>query len=149
MSRKALDQGLGAFLNQWTLDPGGVKKGFLQLLDHLRGQPGATLSFKARPGVSYSLRASRPGGEGTGEEEVLFALIDVIDDDPDQRWLSVCFYETAVSDPAGRGEMIPGGILGEDGYCFNLEGYDPERLAYLRARLDEARTGLPGPGPQV
>jgi hypothetical protein len=92
--------------------------------------------------VSYSLRASRPGGDGAGEEGLaLFALVDVIDDDPDRRWLSVCFYESLISDPDGLGELIPGGILGEDGYCFNLEAEDPELLTYLRARLDEARSG--------
>jgi hypothetical protein len=140
MNRKETTSGLVNFLDQWTDDPRGVKGGFVSLMDHLTGQPGTILSFKARPGISYSLRASRSRGDGAGEEEALFALVDVIDDEPDQRWISVCFYETMINDPDGLGELIPGGLLGEDGYCFNLEADDPELLAYLRTRLDEARS---------
>lgn len=141
MNRNDLPPDLAGFLDQWIADPRGVKDGFLSLLDHLAGQPGTRLAFKARPGVSYSLRAGRSGEDGTGGgEPALLALIDVIDD-PDGPWLSVCFYEDLISDPEDRGEMIPGGILGEDGYCFNLENRDPELLEYLRARLDEAWSG--------
>ena len=44
----------------------------------------------------------------------LFAIIDVIDDDPQARWLSVCFYGDMITDPEGRGEVIPGGLAGAD-----------------------------------
>jgi hypothetical protein len=33
---------------------------------------------------------------------------------------------------------VPGGLLGEDAVCFDLEAWDKERVCYVEARLDEA-----------
>jgi hypothetical protein len=94
---------------------------------------GVSFDFYPRPGVSYSLRAKHE----SQEDRPLFMLIDVIDD-PDARWLSVCFYGSTVADPGELGNLIPQGILGEDGYCFDLEEYDEKFLEYLCLRIDEA-----------
>jgi hypothetical protein len=46
-----------------------------------------TLAFISRPGVSYSLRAAM---DNLGERgRPLFVMIDIIDDDSENRWLSV------------------------------------------------------------
>lgn len=90
------------------------------------------LNFKSRPGVTYSLRARHLNQLG----KPLFAMIDVIDDEP--RWLSVCFYDQMVTDPEDRGDWVPGGLLGEDGLCFDIEGESEELLAYLKKRIIEA-----------
>ncbi|MBW2683786.1 MAG: hypothetical protein JRC69_09555, partial [Deltaproteobacteria bacterium] len=63
---------------------------------------------------------------------------DVIDDDPAERWLSVCFYGDMIADPEQRGEVIPGGLAGSDGYCFDMFEDDKELADYLVDRLVEA-----------
>lgn len=89
-----------------------------------------------RPGVSTSLRLARSGQTGqTGQTgRPLFAMADVVA----EGWLSVCFYAALISDPDERGEVIPGGLLGEDGHCFDLDGADDELAGYLADRLAEA-----------
>lgn len=133
MTEKAVLEEIEEFTRSWRDSPSNTKGAFLELVEHLARKDEVAFAFKARPGVSYSLRARR---EGRGERP-LFALVDVVDE-PDARWLSVCFYHGAITDPEDRGELIPRGILGEDGYCFDLLEYDPELVAYLKARLDEA-----------
>jgi hypothetical protein len=44
-----------------------------------------------------------------------------------------------ITDPEEKGVLIPLGLLGEDGYCFDLEEWDENYLQYLKTRLDEAR----------
>ena len=63
-------------------------------------------------------------------------MVDVIEDTP--RWLSVCFYQDLVSDSDGRGDSVPGGLLGENAICFDMEQADDGQLLYLKRRLDEA-----------
>ncbi len=92
------------------------------------------LQFVARPGVSYSIRPK----QRSQKDRDLFAMIDVIDDDPTERWLSVCFYGDMISDPEQRGEVIPGGLAGSDGYCFDMFEDDKEQAHYLVDRLMEA-----------
>ena len=62
----------------------------------------------------------------------------MIDDDPAERWLSVCFYGDMISDPAERGEIIPGGLAGSDGYCFDMVEDDEGLAYYIVERLVEA-----------
>ncbi|MDY6831347.1 MAG: hypothetical protein SWC96_05820 [Thermodesulfobacteriota bacterium] len=124
---------LKQFIDQWTTDGAGTRDAFITFRDHLESMPDAVLSFKARPGISYSLRAARPG-----QQRELFVMVDVIDDDPDNRWLSVCFYGEMITDPDELGDLIPGGLLGEDGYCFDLNESDDAMAAYLQKRMDEA-----------
>jgi hypothetical protein len=65
-------------------------------------------------------------------------MIDVIDDDPKQRWLSVCFYGDMIEDPDELGDLIPEGLLGADGYCFDITESDDSLEEYVRKRMNEA-----------
>lgn len=124
------------FINEWQVDDLGTREAFVGLV-HLLGQNShSLLSFHPRPGITCSLRghvAVAPGQEGP-----LYAMIDVIDDDPRQRWLSVCFYGERITDPDGRGDMVPGGLLGQDALCFDYDGDNPPLLAYIGCRLAES-----------
>ena len=72
---------IDSFLEAWEGRSQQTKKSFVRLLKHLAGKEGLTFGFKARPGVSYSLRA-RHNCQNTRE---LFVILDVIDDDPENR----------------------------------------------------------------
>jgi hypothetical protein len=65
-------------------------------------------------------------------------MIDVIDDEPENRWLSVCFYEDLITDPEELGDFIPEGLQGGDGYCFDVDEFEEETAQYLEDRLREA-----------
>ena len=123
-----------AFLAGWQGNGRAMRRVFQHLLGELSAMAGVRLQFVGRPGVSYSLRPRHVNQIG----RELFAMIDVIDDDPHARWLSVCFYEDMITDPDGRGECIPGGLAGADGYCFDLNEYDQGMVDYLVSRLQEA-----------
>lgn len=122
-----------AFLDGWTESPAENKKAFLRLKERLAGYPGVTLDFVAREGVTYSLRAVHEKQKA----KPLFVMVDVIEDDP--RWLSICFYGEMITDPEEHGDFVPEGLLGEDAHCFDLESWDESQVAYIEARLDEAR----------
>jgi hypothetical protein len=122
------------FLASWTEDPLQTKDAFTEFLAFLSAQEDVECSFKARPGVSYSLRAGHPAQE----KREFFVLVDVVDDDPQHRWLSVCFYNDMVTDPDELGDFVPDGLMGEDALCFNLDGEDAPMRAYIGARLAEA-----------
>ena len=132
-----LPDSLKEFLGHWSEHESTTKQAFLELLEAMQPLPGLGYDFKARPGVSYSLRMVCPSAK-----RGLLALMDIIDDDPENRWLSVCFYADLIQDPEEQGDLIPGGLLGEDGYCFDLDAYDPKTVAYLQARLQEAYRAL-------
>lgn len=125
---------LNQFEADWRQDPLHVKPAFKAWERFLADLPGVSLEFKARPGISYSLRA-RHAAQKTRE---LFVLVDVVDDEPDSRWLSVCFYADMVSDPGEQGDFVPQGLLGEDAICFNLDEDAAEVRDYIAARLTEA-----------
>lgn len=105
-------------------------------MDKLKTTEGTNLNFISRPGVSYSLRASLKNRHEKSQS--LFALVDIVDDDPDNRWLSICFYEEMVTDPDELGNLVPKGILGKDGYCFDLYKDDPSLISYVERRIEEA-----------
>ncbi len=135
-SRESEQSALSELLDNWDPDPSGTKRALVRLKAHLEGKDGVIFGFKARPGVSYSLRATV---EGLDEEEwPLFVMADVIDDEPDNRWLSICFYGDMITDPDEAGDLVPGGLLGKDGYCFDVYEYDDAALAYIERRIDEA-----------
>ena len=124
---------LDAFLASWTEDKNAVKPLFFSLYCLLQGLDGAELEYKGRPGVSHSLRALYPGRK----DRPLFVLVDIIDDAPEARWLSICFYADLVTDPEELGDVVPGGLAGEDARCFDVdapEGMEP----FLLERLKEA-----------
>ena len=128
---QAYSQEINEFLAQWSNEE--MKNVFLHLADLLAGFSDVELDFKARPGVSYSLRGKR-----TGQSRELMAMIDVIDDDPEARWLSVCFFADMITDPEELGDIVPGGLLGHDGYCFDLLSSDSEEVDYVAQRIQEA-----------
>ncbi len=122
------------FINNWSETESKTKKAFTEIYDHLMTLVDTTLQFNARPNVSYSLRPSH----NSQKNRSLFAMVDVIDDDPEERWLSVCFYGEMITDPEEAGDLIPEGLLGEDGYCFDLYEYNKDEVEYLKHRLSQA-----------
>lgn len=122
------------FLAAWQIDQLALKPAFTEYLDFLSAEPGVSLDFKQRPGISYSLRAKN----AAQKKRDLFVLVDIVDDEPESRWLSVCFYADMVSDPDEMGDFVPAGLLGEDAICFNLDQDDIATREYIRERLQEA-----------
>ncbi len=122
------------FLDEWTDDAPGMKPVFQFLYSGLQGKDGVEQEWVARPGITYSLRAKH---ENQGDRP-LFVMLDIIDDDPAQRWLSVCFYGDMINDPDELGDLIPGGLLGSDGYCFDISEPDDALREYVGARIQEA-----------
>jgi len=127
---------MAGLIDTWTEDPGNVKPAFIQLRDALSKKERAIFYFKSRPGISHSFRAYVPKSGDTDER--LFVMVDIVDDDPENRWLSVCFYGDMITDPDEAGDLVPGGLLGEDGYCFDLYEYDDAVISYLEDRIGEA-----------
>lgn len=127
-------QELRAFESGWSSDPLNVRPAFDAWREQLAAMPGVELDFKARPGISYSLRARHQAQQ----KRELFVLVDVVDDDPDSRWLSVCFYADMINDPDELGDFVPAGLMGEDAACFNLDEDDAAMRDYIGARLAEA-----------
>lgn len=125
---------LDSLLEAWQDTPHRTREAFLRLKDHLAAKDSVKLYFNPRPGVTYSLRAQHPNQS----ERSLFAMVDVIDDDPQNRWLSVCFYGEMITDPDEAGDLVPGGLLGEDAVCFDIDAWEDDLLAYVEKRLDEA-----------
>ncbi|MDY0274533.1 MAG: hypothetical protein RBR42_03725 [Desulfomicrobium sp.] len=123
---------LDIFFEKWASCD--AKKAFHIFRKALESVDKVILDFKARPGVTYSLRGAHPHHQ----ERELFVLIDIIDDDPTQRWLSVCFYNNMVSDPQNLGDWIPQGILGEDARCFDVDELDENFVTYVAQRIQEA-----------
>ena len=133
-------QAMIELLEEWTDDPMNMKKAFVKLKAKFESREDVTYSFKSRPGVSYSLRVNARNNAQKGRP--LFALMDIVDDESESRWLSVCFYSDLVTDPEGEGNLVPEGILGEDGYCFDIFEYDRDLINYIAQRVDEAYTTL-------
>jgi len=130
---------LDQFFSEWKDNDTRIKQAFGELLAHLNTLDRTRMEFVARPTVSYSVRPKHE----LQKKRALYAMVDVIDDDPDNRWLSVCFYGEMITDPEEKGDLIPEGLLGEDGYCFDLDEYDTKDLDYLKLRLTEAHANAP------
>lgn len=122
------------FIDGWTDDTLETKPVFLSFYNTLTTLDEAAITFLGRPGISYSLRSTH----SSQKNRPLFVMIDVIDDDPRHRWLSVCFYEDMVTDPEEHGDFIPEGLLGADGYCFDISEADDHQVVYVRQRIIEA-----------
>ena len=130
---------LEKFITDWKDNKTRTRQAFTELLDHLNTLDNISLEFNARPNVSYSLRPCHKNQK----TRKLFAMVDVIDDDPSERWLSVCFYGDMITDPDETGDLIPEGLLGKDGYCFDLYEYDKDEINYLKERLTQAYKNSP------
>lgn len=122
------------FLDDWTQDDLETKPVFEFLFRFLRDEKEVKNEFHPRPGISYSLRAAHLNQK----DRPLFVMIDVIDDEPGRRWLSVCFFQDMIRDPEELGDLIPGGLLGSDGYCFDAMDADEKMKNYLKERIREA-----------
>lgn len=127
-------QKIHTFIDNWKEDALGLKSAFISFFNDLKGMADTDIEFNERPGISYSLRGIHKNGNG----KPLFVMIDVIDDDPKERWLSVCFYGDTIVDPNEEGDLIPEGLLGDDGYCFDLVDADESLTTYVRQRIREA-----------
>jgi hypothetical protein len=127
-------QPIDNFIQNWVEDPFKTKAIFSSLFQDLKQKEDVTVEFHERPGITYSLR----GIHKNQKDRPLFVMIDVIDDDPKQRWLSVCFYGDMIEDPDELGDLIPEGLLGADGYCFDLTEHDDALGDYVRRRIQEA-----------
>ena len=125
---------LASLLETWEDTPQRTRAAFMRLKDHLAAKDGLKLYFNPRPGVTYSLRAQHVNQQ----KRKLFAMVDVIDDDPANRWLSVCFYGEMISDPDEAGDFVPEGLLGEDAVCFDVDAWEDDLLVYVEKRLNEA-----------
>jgi len=134
MGQDAVVQEIESFLRDWSGEEQPMRDWFSTIFTELTSIDGVEMDFVSRPGVSYSMRPKHPKQKGRD----LFAMVDVIDDDPDGRWLSVCFYGDMITDPEERGEVIPGGLSGDDGYCFDMFDNDESLAKYLLTRLKEA-----------
>ena len=132
--KKETEQKLNTFIEEWKNGPDkdGNKKTFLQFREYLSKKEGVNLDFIERPGVTYSLRAVH----ADQKDKELFVMVDVIEDV--ERWLSVCFYGDMITDPEEKGDFVPGGLLGEDAVCFDLEEQNDALIQYIETRLDEA-----------
>ncbi len=128
---------LDAFLATWEDSPEHNKQGFVRLKDLLLAKEGIALEFHPRPGLTYSLKASYPQ-----HGRPLFVMIDVIEDQP--RWLSVCFFGDMIQDPEEQGAFVPGGLLGEDALCFDLDTYTEDGVGYVATRIEEAYRSASG-----
>jgi hypothetical protein len=131
-TEKEIKQEMNTFIDNWTETAERNKEIFLHFQRHLSDKEGVLLTFIPRPGVTYSLRASHTAQK----KKELFVMVDVIEDTP--RWLSVCFYGEMISNPEQKGDFVPGGLLGEDAICFDIEQWNEELIHYVEMRLDEA-----------
>lgn len=134
VSHEAATHEIEVFIQSWSGEEQPMREMFSRFFRELSALDGVQFDFMARPGVSYSMRPKHV----LQVDRKLFSIVDVIDDDPLQRWLSVCFFSDMITDPEQRGEVIPGGLDGADGYCFDLLENDADLAQYLLARLREA-----------
>lgn len=125
---------IDTFIENWTENDSKNRQAFIEIYEHLKTLEDTTFEFNERPKISYSLRPKH----ANQKNKSLFAMVDIIDDEPDERWLSVCFYGEMISDPDETGDMVPEGLLGEDAHCFDLYEYDKDEIEYIKQRLSEA-----------
>lgn len=125
---------LEKFISDWDQDPAGVKAVFCEFKELLESFEDTKIEFHARPGVTYSMRAAKT----SQTKWPLYAMVDVIDDDPANRWLSVCFFGDCITDPDDLGDFVPEGLLGQDAHCFDADDAEPKE--YIAARIKESHS---------
>ena len=133
---------LNKLLEDWTDSAPEIKDAFISFRDHLESLDNTILSFVGRPGVTYSLRATLKAP--AIKDKPMFVMADIIDDDPTDRWLSVCFFNEMIQDPDELGDFVPGGLLGADAHCFDYDQADDNLAKYITARIDEAHATMSG-----
>ena len=125
-----------AYMNDWAEYSQEVKDSFLVLFNILSIRPDVTFDFNIRTGVSASFKSYVKMNDPPDTR--LFSVIDIIDQDPQNIWLSICFYADMISDPDDLGNLIPNGLLDEDGHCFDVFEDDEGLMKYIKSRIDEA-----------
>ena len=133
---------LDKLLEDWTDGAPEIKNAFISFRDHLETLDNTLLSFVGRPGVTYSLRATVK--DPAVKDKPMFVMVDIIDDDPADRWLSVCFFNEMIQDPDEMGDFVPGGLLGADAHCFDYDRADHDLEKYITLRIDEAHAAMSG-----
>ncbi len=128
------NQDINTLTENWQDQASKTKEAFIRLKSYLEKMAQVSFDFNARSGVSYSLRPRHQNQKS----RTLFAMVDVIDDDPSDRWLSICFYGEMITDPEEKGDLVPCGLMGEDGHCFDLDSWDDDLLTYIEDRFNEA-----------
>lgn len=123
--------GFNAFIREWN-DRSGAKELFMAIND-LSGELGLCAEYVGRPGVSHSLRLGWPGAS-----RPFFTMADVIDDDPEARWLSMCMYADVAVDPEGRGDLVPGGLNNQNAVCFDMDAPEDDDKKYVLEVLRQA-----------
>lgn len=126
-------QKLNDFLNSWGEDSAETKEMFEALYNYAQSLE-LSLEYIGRPGVSHSLRLGIPGDE----ERPFFAMVDIIDDDPEERWLSICMYADIAEDPEEKGDWIPQGLNSQDAVCFDIDETSEEITAYMQEVIKNA-----------
>ncbi|KIX11740.1 hypothetical protein [Dethiosulfatarculus sandiegensis] len=128
--------GFDEFINAWPKDQENIKQALLELKSHAETLEGLKGEYVCRPGVSDSLRFN-PLEPREGRDRPVMVMIDTVSFEG-QRFLSVCFYGEEIKDPDELGDEIPEGLFNETGYCFDLEGDEPDMTPYLKERITEA-----------
>ena len=121
------------FFDEWNVDINGVKTACEILLTTMASFSGVKLVFLHRPGISFSVRMLP-----SDNQEKIIALLDIIDDAPEERWASLCFDASRIVDVEELGDLVPQGLQGYDACCFDYDKEDMGFLAYLKARLQES-----------
>jgi hypothetical protein len=118
------------FLNTWVADT-KVKALFCLLYQNFKNNK-LQLTWQARPGACYSLYAAMPGATTD------FAKLDIVDDDPEERWLSLCITKDMADDPENFGECIPKLFNNQDALCFDIDENNENISEYLQNLLNNA-----------
>jgi len=123
---------LEKFIQEWQENAESIKGIFVHFKNLLESLDNTEFEFVVREGLTFSLRVKHP----QQQKIPLFAMIDVIEGEP--RWLSICFYAEMITDPEELGDFVPGGLLGEDAFCFDVADNENNLIDYLTYRLQEA-----------
>lgn len=108
------------FLLNWGEDSLEVKELFTRLYGLLRQCPALTLSWNARPEVVYALRATLKEAKSADISGDI-ARMDIIDDDPEERWLSIRLNAALAGRCRKDWEVLPGGLSGHDALCIDVD----------------------------
>jgi hypothetical protein len=147
-SQEDTKQDLRRLLTAWPAGQRPLRQAFAELTGAALRWPDVAWTIVDRPGISWSWRARlEPAPEG--RTRPVFFMIDVLVSEHEPWWLSVCFYEDEITDPAGEGNAVPQGLFDETGYCFDVEDFDPEQIGYLSQRVVEAFLAAGGQLPRM
>lgn len=135
---------IDAFLQNWGEDSQEVRELFHRLYSLLRDCPLLTLRWKAEPGVVYSLRGALKEAR-TDDLSGDIVRIDVVDDDPEERWLSIRLTAALGDAPGETWETLPGALSGRAAFCLDVDECDDETTATLPELFRKRLAKLPAP----